>query len=78
MRMYVFKLIIKKTTYLTKKIICQINDDTRSFYCKPHHLQQENTVPKLCTETGSDSVHTFSAACLVILCAFLKSKQTTL
>ena len=31
-----------------------------------------------CTQTGSDLVHTFSAACLVILCAFLKSKQTTL
>ena len=25
-----------------------------------------------CTQTGSDSVHTFSADCLVILCAFSK------
>ena len=33
---------------------------------------------KKCTQIGSDSVHTFNAACLVILCAFLKSKQTIL
>ena len=31
-----------------------------------------------CTQTGSDEVHPFSAACLVILCAFLKSKQSIL
>ena len=34
--------------------------------------------PEQCTQTGSDAGHPFSAACLVILCEFLKSKQSTL
>ena len=46
---------------------------------KTHHPEHVNSLFTFeeCTQTGSDAVHPFSAACLIILCEFLKSKQTT-
>ena len=50
-----------------------VNDRTQTeFYQTELNRTQINCLEQ-CTQTGSNAVHPFSAACLVILCAFLKS-----
>ena len=43
----------------------------------PQAVHSLFTFEKCIHKNGSDSVHILSTACLVILCAFLKSKQTS-